>query len=435
MDRQEYMELLARQIRCRKAIPLVTKELEAHIEEQKEYFMKEGRSEQEAEQMAVREMGDPVEVGIGLDGIHRPKMNWRLIFFVGLISIVSLGAWYCLNVRMAEGELTDSAFGLFIRYSLYYAAGFMGMIGICYMDYTWFAARAKKIMVVYCVLLAVLVTSFDPISEIYEEGCAGAMWLIAYLFIPLYCGVLYSYRKTGVSGIVKGVAWSFPIVFSLFVCGNKLELLLFLAVLASVLSYAVYIGTFRVSVRKTLAGIWSVTAVLFAGLMLAEDFGGYKAAAASSEYRDVMIRGRDTVRDIMLGSRAIGRAGEYTGIAAKASKAAGIFPTEDGFTLAYIAVCFGTFAVAVAVLVIGALLLRFISLMVRQKNRLGRLTGLGCGLVLAVHAAAYLLENTGFIIPEQMYCPFTVGGREAIVTYVLLGIMLSIYRYQSISEA
>lgn len=435
MDRQEYMELLARQIRCRKAIPLVTKELEAHIEEQKECFMKEGRTDQEAEQMAVREMGDPVEVGIWMDGIHRPKMNWRLIFFIGLVSAASLGAWYYLNVRMAEGELTDSAFGMFRRYSLYNAAGFLGMIGICYMDYTWFAVRAKKIMAVYCGLLAGLLISFDPINEIYEEGCAGAMWLIAYLFIPLYCGVLYSYRKTGVSGILKGVAWSFPIVFSLFVCGNKLEVLLFLPVLAAVLSYAVYIGTFRVPVRKTLAGIWSVTAVLFAGIMLIEGFGGYKADAAPSEYREVMICSRDTVREVLLGSHAIGRAGEYTGITAKASEVAGIFPAEDGFTLVYIAVCFGTFAAAVVVLVMGALLLRLISLTVGQKNRLGRLTGLGCGLVLVVHAVAYLLENTGFIIPEQMYCPFTVGGREVIVTYALLGVMLSIYRYQSISEA
>ena len=76
-----------------------------------------------------------------------------------------------------------------------------------------------------------------------------------------------------------------------------------------------------------------------------------------------------------------------------------------------------------------------ISLTVKQKNRLGRLMGIGCGLVLIVHAAGYVLENAGFIAPEQLYCPFTVGGREVIVTYVLLGVMLSIYRYQSISEA
>lgn len=434
-ERQEYMELLSRQIRCRRAVPLVTKELEAHIDEQKEYFMKEGISEQEAERMAVGEMGDPVEVGIEMDRIHRPRMNWRLIFFVGLISAASLGAWYYLNVRMAEGTFTDQAFRLFIRYLSYTAAGFLAMIGICYVDYTWFAVRAKRIMFAYCGILAWLVIFFDPMSEVFEEGCADAMWLITFLFIPLYCGVIYSYRGTGVLGIVKGTAWMLPIVFSLIVCGNKLELLMFVPVLALVLSYAVYIGTFRVSAKKALAAIWGVTAVLFIGLLLSEGFGGYKASATPSEYRDFMSQSQDTVREAVLSSRAVGRAAEHTGASAKASELASIFPAEDGFTLMYLAVCFGTFAAAAAVLMIAALLLRLISLALKQKNRLGRLTGLGCGLVLTVHMFVYVLENTGLIIPEQMYCPFTVGSREVIVTYVLLGVMLSIYRYQSIAEA
>ena len=97
MDRKEYIGLLSGQIRCKRALPFVTRELEMHIEEQKKDFLAEGMSECEAEELAVKEMGDPVEVGIMMDGIHRPKMNWPLIFLIGFISAAGFGAWYYLN--------------------------------------------------------------------------------------------------------------------------------------------------------------------------------------------------------------------------------------------------------------------------------------------------------------------------------------------------
>ena len=54
MDRRNYLEILSEQIRCKRALPLVTGELEVHIEEQKADFMTEGMTEREAEEAAVR---------------------------------------------------------------------------------------------------------------------------------------------------------------------------------------------------------------------------------------------------------------------------------------------------------------------------------------------------------------------------------------------
>ena len=144
VDRQRYMEILSGQIRCKRAVPLVTKELEAHIEEQKADFLAEGMSESEAEELSVREMGDPVEVGIQMDGIHRPKMNWRLIFVIGLVSAAGLMAWFGLNIRVAGGvnEPQGGIYHLFFRHVIYTAAGFLAMVGICYIDYTWLAAKS-----------------------------------------------------------------------------------------------------------------------------------------------------------------------------------------------------------------------------------------------------------------------------------------------------
>lgn len=62
MERRDYLELMTGQIRYKKMCPVIAKEVEDHIEDQKQVFMAEGMKEEEAEKAAVEEMGDPVEV-------------------------------------------------------------------------------------------------------------------------------------------------------------------------------------------------------------------------------------------------------------------------------------------------------------------------------------------------------------------------------------
>ena len=41
LDKKKYIQTVTEQIRCKRALPLVTKELEGHIEDQKSDYMKE----------------------------------------------------------------------------------------------------------------------------------------------------------------------------------------------------------------------------------------------------------------------------------------------------------------------------------------------------------------------------------------------------------
>ena len=49
MERRDYLELMTGQIRCKKMCPVIAKEVEDHIEDQKQAFMAEGMKEEEAE--------------------------------------------------------------------------------------------------------------------------------------------------------------------------------------------------------------------------------------------------------------------------------------------------------------------------------------------------------------------------------------------------
>ena len=74
MRREEYLHTLTEQIRCKMARGTIEQEINDHIEDQKAEFLSEGMSQTEAEEAAVREMGDPVEVGLEMDRIYRPTM-------------------------------------------------------------------------------------------------------------------------------------------------------------------------------------------------------------------------------------------------------------------------------------------------------------------------------------------------------------------------
>ena len=71
-----YLEAVQAQIRWKRARPVLVRELEQHLEDQRDSFLQEGNSPEEAERLAVQDMGDPVTVGTELDRVHRPRPPW-----------------------------------------------------------------------------------------------------------------------------------------------------------------------------------------------------------------------------------------------------------------------------------------------------------------------------------------------------------------------
>ena len=97
MDRESFLTVCAQQMRCKAMQDPVREELNAHIEDQKAVYLTAGMEEEQAERAAVRQMGDPVEIGMQLDRVHRPRMDWALAGWIccftllgGLLRILAL---------------------------------------------------------------------------------------------------------------------------------------------------------------------------------------------------------------------------------------------------------------------------------------------------------------------------------------------------------
>lgn len=59
--------------------------------------------------------------------------------------------------------------------------------------------------------------------------------------------------------------------------------------------------------------------------------------------------------------------------------------------------------------------------------------GFGCGMILVVSLILNVLVNTGTIPPAATSLPFlSAGGGNIVVSYALIGIVLSIYRFKNV---
>lgn len=110
---EAYIEKLLSQIRCKKARPYIEAEIRGHIEDQISANINEGMSAEEAEENAVIDMGDPIEVGISMDKIHKPTIAWKMVLILGIVSVlVVLVQWkFVLNINnniVYFGSITHS---------------------------------------------------------------------------------------------------------------------------------------------------------------------------------------------------------------------------------------------------------------------------------------------------------------------------------------
>lgn len=342
MDKKEYIKILTDQIRCKIARPAVAREIGDHIEDQTRAFVSEGMNQAEAEAAAVKEMGNPVETGVELDRIHRPKMPWLMIGLIVILSGASCVFQFLLNqeaVTAGAGSFYDSR-----RQIIFTVLGLLVMIGVCFADYTRIAARARELLSGLILIIVLGRMSMGLTLNGAERwialpgGLSVDVLLLLMLTVPLYGAVLYGYRGKGWSAIWKGVLWMVP-------------------------------------------GCWLAT-------------------QCSSVWMASGVSGMPELSDFMLCSVA------------------------------------GYYGILAAVILAGVLLfllLRFLQISIRQRNQLGMMMGTGCAVVFLIEAGFYFLNNLGIIYLGN-YCPFfSYGGTGTIVTYILMGILLSICRYQNVA--
>lgn len=406
MRREEYLYTLTEQIRCKMARGTIEQEINDHIEDQKAEFLSEGMSQTEAEEAAIREMGDPVEVGLEMDRIHRPTMAWGMIALIVGLSLAgyllrSVMYQTVLGIEQSAGKTEDL---FWVGTSL-----------------SWHTSLE----------LPVAGLKLNGSTRYIRIGNIGLNLIdLLWLTIPLFAAVLYSYRGQGYRGILKAILWMIIPSYFLFIRSQSLIAAMILElVYCVVLAVAVYKGWFQVCKKAVLTGIGAV--VVLIPVLLAGGLWCFGKAYQKERIAAILSIGDhaadfprvNVIWEMISGSSAFHGNPQFKEL----------LTSVDGSVhlLASVVAAYGILAGILLVLCLVVLIFRFAKISLNQKNQLGMVMGTGCTALFLIQTVVFILENLGGVGNMGIYCPFFGTGRAGMLTsYILLGLLLSICRYQ-----
>lgn len=90
MKSGEYLKKLTKPIRNREVRKEIFEEYKSHILECKETLVEMGMSEEEAEEKAVQQMGDPVVCGQRMNRIYHQWIDWDIVKRMSIMTILAL---------------------------------------------------------------------------------------------------------------------------------------------------------------------------------------------------------------------------------------------------------------------------------------------------------------------------------------------------------
>ena len=138
---KDFLNSVCEQIRYKPIRESISEELKNHIEEVKENYMQKGLQEELAEDEAIKQMGDSVEIGKKLNKIHRPKLDWKLVLIIGiLICFGFLIAWIKTTHTVTTGEQLN----YMLKFTVSFVIGIIASICIYFLDYTKLKKYSKK---------------------------------------------------------------------------------------------------------------------------------------------------------------------------------------------------------------------------------------------------------------------------------------------------
>lgn len=438
---ETYLEKLLSQIRCKKARPYIAEEIRDHIESQIADNLSEGMTSEEAEKNAVTDMGDPVEVGISLDRIHKPKIAWKLLVIVGILSLLGILIQQSILRQPGYQELETWRQEVY-RYTTEgfvscIVIGFLLMCVIYFLDYTLIAKYSRFIGGVILILGGLRLAGFGGLDVNGIRNWIGFGWFrisvtsLMMFYVPIYGAILYKYRDGGVFALCKATLW---LILPVFITSRLPSLGVAVIMMVSMLielTVAVWKGWFQLPVKKTIIGMWLfftaapalLLTVKYAFHMLVPyqeaRIRSYFTASGDTNYMTSMLHKFN--QNILLwgnsGRDVVGGLPEF----------------NQDYIFSYILNSYGLLAGIFVAVLLAALIMFMFGASVRQKNELGMVMGFGCGMIILLNISLNLAGIFGLVPLTTTFLPFlSVGRNNILLCYALVGIILSIYRYKDV---
>ena len=425
MGCSDYIRTVQDQIRNNKAKNLIEDELRDHMEEQKQTYVKQGFSNQEAEEKTILDMGDPVEVGMELNRVHRPRLEKKLFSFILAFGV--LGLLIQCSIDYMYGGFTEPRH--FITLAVYTLIGCLVMVVVYYFDYT-ILGKYPLLLWSSLYLIGILYLKYGR----WHYTMLPSMLQLLYLFVPIFAGVLFKFRTWKLKGLVlSSIIGMTPLILA--IKGRSYSgAIYYLIIIIVMISLAVVKRWFGIS-RKL--GFVTLLGVIFGCSLLTGILHHFFAITIITGYQDVQLatmRIGHSNQDIMYLPNLIQHMNSNAKLFGNSSFTLSTIPVlGSNYVLVFVSSLFGRMIALLLITILFVFIYKAYQMARIQKSHLGYLVAMACSISFFVQFLFYYAANLGFyriiMLFSQITLPFLSSGlRNTVYSYLIAGLLLSVYR-------
>lgn len=437
-----YIDEVCGQVRCKKARPDIAGELAAHMDDQQAAYEVMGLSETEARRETVRQMGDPVTVGMALDRTHRPMPD--IATLLAVMALVLLGVY--LQSIVLGGSWSE--YHYLPHFAEAAAVGAAVMAAAYLLDFTLLAKYPLRFYLIAALFFFLWPAVAFPAHQPWFTGYFGYTLL---LFVPLYCGVIYAFKDKGRRGVLccgllallpSGLAFLQPAPTAMLILGGSCCTVLCAAVLRGWFGRQDKYAFLLAVIPLVGAAVLFAVLLWWQSLLNAATATGIMPGDSRAIFLDSIMRYNtvshtgmnaelnwENIQDVFANARLAGQ----MSVPPSGMQPGNINFFQSDFMLLYIIAKYGW---GPGLLVIGgivALVARMFTLAFRQRNRLAFFVLLGISSVFAIQSAIFFLTNFGILTIRSFSLPLVLcTGWGLVVSMCLIGLFLSVYKYKGI---
>ncbi|WP_442600350.1 FtsW/RodA/SpoVE family cell cycle protein [Neobacillus sp. D3-1R] len=418
---QDFLNEVTQQIKSKEAKKFVADELKHHINEAQKTWTEKGLTDLEAEAKSIEQMGSPTKLGIQMNKLHRPKVDWWMVTLLGVVLLLGFLPLVALD---QNGYLGTPIF--MQNKVIIVILGALVAVGIMFIDYRKWQKRGWVFYGIgVSILLAIRFLPNQIINGIprIDIGPLTIENLMAVPFFMLAWASFFNHARFKI--------WQFIVLFIF-------PVLLFLAI-PSVTS--VYIYTIMVGImlywsqfsRKTVISLLGVGigSVLLMGIFLWNYLKEYQKVRWLSflkpeDYSDTSGYLYLRIEEFLSKAGWFGATGRKEFIP----------DAHTDFVFVTFTYYYGWLLAAALVLVLALFALRIVLVTYNIKDSYGKLLLVGAVALYLAQLATNVAMILGIFPLVGISLPFmSYGIMPTLLNAVLIGVVLSVYRRKDLLVA
>ena len=441
---KEFLEKVCDEIKYKPIRKDISEELELHIQEQKEEFVKDGMSNSKAEEKAVLNMGEATEIGKKLDKIHRPKLDWILLLLVAIL----IGFGFLVTV--IKSQRMDMDYYL-IRHVIFCVVGLIFSIIIYFYDYRKYLKYSNfiyflsSILLIDAILFGYKIVGTYKYINIFSVGIDPSNICIL-LYIVYFVSALENLKSKKCKINIDNFTFEFRIDILKLVILSSISIILLMSAsgitisVILIMAYIIILTSYIINTKNNvklnlikLYGILFIIGIIFLVFCIGSQNAIYyrlqnKIVSTYNYEKDINGNGWIGYKI----NEVLNNSNMFSGLDNMDS----YFGLFDGGTnhalITIIAYCGSAYALIIISTII-LLTAKIIIYCKKIKDNYGKQLIIGLSSVILLQAIFNILMNFNIIPITNLNLPFiSYGITSLIINMISIAFILSIYRRKDI---